>query len=293
MTKGVFLAAFGRKGYLYAAFNMAVSIRALNPSIPIAFAYDPTLIDWIPNHKLAIFDKLIPIPTEQFKDYVRIDPAKFKTAIYDYLPYEENLILDVDGCAIQDVQPLIDQLSRKEGFFFTDHIGKGGKYDQIEYSIWATNEVLWKHFNLKEDARVYAVQTSFSYVKKCPEAKVFFDRLKNNYEKGIDKTSIRLWGGTIPDELFYSGTLAQLNIDPSVPMKPVFFGNYFYSGTYQDMAKEFFILSLYGNGIGRTETKLRYIEYYDRIMREYCKKLGHQHEYKVSYIMSDKHLNFK
>lgn len=292
MTKGVFLPAFGRKGYLYAAFNMAVSIRYHNPDIKIALAYDESLLPGLTPDRISLFDELIPIPISGFKDYGRIDPAKFKTAIYEYLPYDENLILDVDGCCIQDLAKLFDSLSAKEGFFFTDHLGKGGRHDQIEYCIWANNETIWNHFKLSDDTTLYAVQTSFSYVKKSSQAKRFFEQLKKNYSEGIDKTKVHLWGGTIPDELFYSGTLAQFNINPSIELKPVFFGNYFYPKTYQDLHNEFFILSLYGNGIGRTETKLRYIEYYDRIMKQYCTKLGYEHHYKVGMIMADKHLNF-
>lgn len=293
MTKGVFLAAFGRKGYMYAAFNMAVSIKVHNPDIKVAFAYDESLLAWLTPDRIAIFDDLIPIPPSQFKDYGRIDPAKFKTAIYEYLPYDENLILDVDGCCIQDLSKLMDYLSRKDGFYFTDHLGKGVKGDRIEYCIWASQDTIWDHFKLKDDTVLYAVQTSFAYVKKSKEAKAFFTKLKKNYEQGIDRSKVHLWGGTIPDELFYSGTLAQLNIDPSIEIKPVFFGNYFYPKTYQDLHNEFFILSLYGNGFGRTETKLRYIEYYDRIMRQYCEQLGYEHFYKVGMIMADKHLNFR
>lgn len=277
---------------MYAAVNMAISIRALNPGIKIAFAYDESLLAWLTPDRIALFDDLIPIPQAQFKDYGRIDPAKFKTSIYDYLPYDENLILDVDGCCIQDLSRLFDYLSRKEGFFFTDHLGKGKKGDEINYLMWASQQTIWEHFKLGEDQTIYAVQTSLSYVKKCKEAKTFFTRLKKNYEQGIDKSKVHLWGGTIPDELFYSGTLAQLNIDPSIEIKPVFFGNYFYPKTYTDLHSEFFILSLYGNGRGRTETKLRYIEYYDKIMRTYCRQLGTEHIYKASMIMADKHLNF-
>lgn len=292
MTKGVFLAAFGRKGYMYAAFNMAVSIRALNPNIRIAFAYDESLLPWLTPDRIQLFDDLIPIPQSQFKDYGRIDPAKFKTAIYDYLPYDENLILDVDGCCIQDLSRLMDYLSTKDGFYFTDHLGKGKKGEEINYLMWASQDTIWDHFKLSDEQTIYAVQTSFSYVKKNKESKRFFTQLKKNYENGIDKKKVHLWGGTIPDELFYSGTLAQLNIDPSIEIKPVFFGNYFYSGTYQQLHSEFFILSLYGNGIGRTETKLRYLDYYDKLMRGYCRELGYEHIYKVGSIMADKHLNF-
>jgi len=109
----------------------------------------------------------------------------------------------------------------------------------------------------------------------------------------IELDKIVTWGGTIPDELFYSATFAQMGIDPTIDIKPIFFGNYYAPESYTELAEKFYILSLYGNGVGRKETKQRYIDYYDRIMRVYCSNQGIAHDYKVPYIMTDKHLNFK
>lgn len=293
MTKGIFLAAFGKKGYMYAAFNMASSIKYFNPDLQITLACNDALKFELTPDRLSIFDQIISIPEQEYREYGRIDPARFKTNIYSYLPYDENLILDVDGVVLQDLAPLINYLSSKDGFFFTDYIGSGVKEQEIEYMVWANNEVMWQHFKLEPETKVFAVQTSFSYVKKCKEAKSFFTKLKKNYANGIDKSKITLWGGTIADELFYSGTLAQSGIDPSCEVKPIFFGNYYYKGTFEELGKEFYVLSCYGNGLGRTMTKQRYLDYYDRIMRVYLKNFGWEHIYKIPYIMADKHCNNK
>ena len=111
-TKGILLSAFGRVGYIYAAFNMCASIKRFNKNIKVALAFDKAIFNYLDPKKIELFDDLIEIPKEQFTsengNKLGIDPAKYKTSIYKYLPYDETLILDVDGCALQDLQPLIN-----------------------------------------------------------------------------------------------------------------------------------------------------------------------------------------
>ncbi len=278
--KGILLSAFGRKGYIYAAFNMAVSIKHFNPSIKVALAFDREIFKYLTPEKIALFDELIEIPKDCFFTH-RIDPAKYKTSIYEFLPFDETLILDVDAMAFQDLQPFIDHLSKKESKVLTDVHGYG------KVDVWASLEYMKEVFGVEV---TYPIQSSWMYVKK--DSSEFFKRVKENLSL-IDKSKITLWGGTIPDELVYQGTFAQMDIDPSIELKPLFFGNYYDVRSFTEISKEFYILSLYGNGVGRRETKQRYIDYYDRCMRIYCSSLGFRHDYKSAYIMQDKHLNFK
>lgn len=289
---GIVLSAFGRKGYIYAAFNLLCSIKFHNPELKVSLAFDRDLLTYLTPEKIQLFDHLIEIPKEQFTTLGKIDPAKYKTALYDYLPYEENLILDVDGVCLQNLQSLMTILSAKEGQVYTDVMGRGKVNEEINYMLWASTSFICEHFKIPLERDLVSVQTSFLWVKKGKESKKFFDKLKKNYEKGIDKSKVRMWGGTIPDELFYTGTFGQLDLNPDPEMKPVFFGNFFYPKTYEELHTEFYIMSLYGNGTGRTETKLRYLEYYDKIMKGYCGKFGFSHDYKRGYIMQDKHVNF-
>jgi hypothetical protein len=284
-TKGILLSAFGRVGYIYAAFNMCVSIKKHNQNIKVALAFDRNIFNYLDPKKIELFDDLIEIPQEQFTsnrgNKKGIDPAKYKTAIYDYLPYDETLILDVDGCAMQDLQPLIDLLSSQDGNIYTDIYGYG------KLAVWASMEYMKEIFGVDITC---SIQSSWMYVKK--PFKEFFDSVKDNFSK-IDKSKITLWGNTIPDELVYQGTFAQYGIIPKVDIRPIFFGNYYDKRTFTELEEQFYILSLYGNGVGRKETKQRYIDFYDRIMRNYCLELGYDHDYKSGYIMQDKHLNFR
>ncbi len=280
MTKGILLSAFGRKGYIYAAFNLAVSIKNFNKDLKVALAFDRDIFKYLSPDKIALFDELIEIPKDEFYTH-RIDPAKYKTSIYKYLPYDETLILDVDAVALKDLTPLIEFLSTQESNILTDVYGYG------KVDVWASLDYMREVFGCDV---INSVQSSWMYVKK--PFKEFFYKVEENL-KLIDKNKITLWGGTIPDELVYQGTLAQFGINPSVDIRPIMFGNYYAPETFTELGEKFYILSLYGNGVGRKETKQRYIDYYDRIMRVYCNNLGFAHDYKSVYIMTDKHLNFK
>lgn len=289
MTKGILLSAFGRKGYLYAAYNMLVSIKRFNPNLHVSLAFDRDLLKYMQPDKIGRFDDLIEIPKEQFYT-TRIDPAKYKTAIWRYLPYDETLILDVDALVLKDLTPFIDYLSAKEGNIFTDVFGFGGKYDEIKYSIWASNAYIWETFGLSDDAVLPSIQSSFMYVKK--DALEVLKKVEENYSL-IDINQIVKWGGTIPDELVYSGTFAQFGIIPKIDFEPIFFGNYYARESYTELSEKYYILSLYGNGVGRRETKQRYIDWYDKLIRIYCSDMGLVHDYKSGYILGDKHLNFR
>lgn len=284
---------FGKRGYSFAAFNLAVSLKHYNPEIKIAVAHDSGFKNHLMPGDLSIFDHLIEIPDDLIRNEKgKIDPGKIKCSMYEWAPFDENLYLDVDAIAVQDIQPLIDQLSAKEGYYFTDVLGMGKKDDKINYSIWANNEDIWEFFNLTEESNLVAIQSSFCYFKKNDEAKEFFDAVKANFERGFPKDKALLWGGTIPDELIFSGTIAQFGIDPTANVSPIFFGNNLDVRTFQQIDKDHYLISMFGNGDGgKTLTKLRYIERYDKLMFRYCSERKMNHRYKIWYIMQDKHAN--
>lgn len=287
-TKGIVLMAFGKAGYYYAAFNMAMSIKYFNPKIKITLLHDGSHLDKLMH--LGFFDKMVKIKNADLYDKGALCPAKAKIAVYNYLPYQHNLYLDVDGIALQDVEPLLDYCVEKDKPYLTEVRGTGKKKDVINYAIWTENGKAWDFFNLKEDSNFPAIQSSFAYIQKGSESKKIFDTAKRFYNKGFDKKDLKMqWGGTIPDELIFSGTCAKLDYNPSAGLYPIFFGWQFVDMTFTEIAEKHYILSLYGNGKGKTLTKLRYKEYYDRLIRKYSMNMGVSQPYKSLYIMRDKH----
>lgn len=293
MTKGVILFAFGRRGYAYMAYNIAMSIKRYNPNIDITLYIDTKILDYI-SHDLEFFDSVHTLPGNLiYRERVGIDPASVKVNIAKFLPYDENLYLDVDGVALKDIQPLIDTLSKNKGYYVTHVVDKGTYNTNINYAIWATKEKIWQFFELEEDSVYPAVQSSYAYFKKGKEMDNFYNVISDYYEKGFSRSDVKQrWGGTLPDEMFYSATCAKLNYNPDSGINPIFFGNKQNVKTYEEIKNEYYICAIYGNGRGNTLTAKTYFYFYDEQMKEICEVMGRDFLYNHKVLMIDKHANF-
>lgn len=279
---GIILIAFGKYGYLNMAHNMAMSIKRFNPNLNITLFIDPDF----DVQESYLYDNIIKLKqSDIYTSGVGIDPAKIKLRLYDILPYEHNLYLDVDGLCISDITPTFDLLIKNNDSVCMEVIGKGGKNDTIPYSVWATNSVIWSYFKLKDTDILPSVQTSWIYIKKDSEAKTFYKEVEKYANFPLTKLKKR-WGGTLPDELIYSGVFAKLNKIPNFDKTVIFYGNKIDKRSFSELSKDYNILSLYGNGKGRTMVMPKYIEWYDLILNSYGEKV-----YKSKTFLNDKHVN--
>src|SRR4051812_43152634 len=123
MTEGVFLTAYGKRGYVWSAYNFAFSIKHFNPDVHITLYHDESLFVHLPEDQHWVFDSLIKIPDEIKFSNGKIDPAKIKVSVYDILPYDYTLYLDVDAIALKDIQPIFQDLQRQGGYYYTHIMG--------------------------------------------------------------------------------------------------------------------------------------------------------------------------
>ena len=110
-NEGVVLFAFGKVGYYQAAYNLAYSIKYHSPNVKISL-----FVDDIKKCKNATgdinnyVDSLNEIEHSDLYVDGKFDPAMLKVSLYKYLPFKNNLYLDVDAICLKDIQPLIDDL---------------------------------------------------------------------------------------------------------------------------------------------------------------------------------------
>lgn len=286
--KGIVLMTFGKPAYAYAAYNMAVSLKKHSPDIPIALAHDENVAYLVPGWE-SLFDLTFLLDHKDYRTNGKIDPGKAKVHIYKYLPFKHNLYLDVDGLCLKDITPLFERLIADDRDFLCETHGSGGKADKIGYAIWAKNEDVWDHFNIPKDATMYGIQTSMFYVHKRKETSKLFRYAKSKFDFPMNKLT-HGWGGTMPDELIISGALAHYEMNPDMIGKAIFFGNRNVPGSDQNIIDKNYILSIYGNGEGRTLTKYRYLKMYNRVGMRTAQALGRRF-YKHETIMSGKHAN--
>lgn len=281
-TQGVMLICFGKRGYSYAAYNLALSIKYYNHKINITLYHDDQTLTHISNHD--VFDQKILLSDDQiYRDGV-IDPCYIKTHLYDFCPYDQTLYLDVDALCFKDLQPLFDEL--KDCNYMVDvydshTIDKGRDFPSM---IWAWCDDIWKHFNLNQDSILPATNSSIQFFRKGLECEKLWLQVDENYRNKIPLEKLRTnWGGTQPDELYLNVAMAQLGWK-QYP-RYIFLGDKHSKLSLLEIESQFYILSIYG---GRGYTKLVYIEWYERLCQRKFKT-----PYKVQNIIADKHCNTK
>ena len=291
-TKGIFLTAYGKRGYVWLAYNFAFSIKQFNPDLPITLYHDQSVFDEITDEQRAVFDELIHIPDDVKWTNGNVDPAKIKVSIYDILPYDYNLFLDVDALALKDLFPIFDELIAKGGYYYTHIMGthtidQGNDIGDKMY--WAYANDIWQHYNLPDTAVLPCTNSSFQFIKKCKESEELFDQIKQNLANPIPLEKLKnQWGGGQPDELYLNIALAQKGITGQTDRTYLFLGSGHDSRSFSQIIDDHFILSIFG---GRNFTKLRYTEWYDRLLSNMHLEQGKAHMYKHHLIIGDKHAN--
>ena len=297
MTTGIIMMAFGKPSYYQMAYNLALSIRFFDKDIPIQLVHDD---QWgIVDDEKWVFTHLTKVDKEDLFVDGKFSPGKAKTRIDKYLMFDNNIYLDVDGICLKPIAPLIEQLSKLDGYFYSQTAAwmtPGGKTPKANLKRdgnnfpemqWATLETIWEFHKLKDDAEVVAINSSFMYLKRGAKLTKFYDQVRDNIDNGIPIDRLAMpWGNTYPDELAYNIACAQFKVDPFAGVNPVMFQ---YLNPLRDipgMHEKYYFLGLYG-GIGFTHVSAW--EYSDRLLRVYHKELGLLHKYKWHYLVKDKH----
>ena len=294
MTKGIVLLAFGKRGYGFAAYNLAVSIRAFNNTIPICVYHDDIAFSQIETEKLSVFTEVRLMPKELIYNQGKFDPGFTKVNLYGLYPYNLNLYLDVDTLCLKDIAPLFEVMESKPDYFYTHIIAthtidKGKDFTSMQ---WAWADDIWEHFKLSKDDIFYATNSSYQIVRKGAKAKKFYDQIKKNYANPIPVDKLRMkWGGGQPDELYMNAALCQLKIPAQMDTDVMFFGGDL-RFTFTDIEEKFYFLSMYGaGGSNVSTTRMKYREWYDRLLHKHFQNNREAHIYKSQYIMAEKHAN--
>jgi hypothetical protein len=296
---GVVLMAFGRPQYYWAAYNLAYSIKRFNKDIQITCLIESRSdADKYCGDLHEVIDSFIEIQNDHLYTNRKLDPAKAKVYLYDYLPYDKNVYLDVDAVALKDIKPMMDELvalgkpyaSHTVGYHTID---QGRKIDSMQ---WAYADDIWAHYKFDESTVLPAINSSVQYVEKSAKAlalyKIAQDYLINN---PIPLNKLRSkWGGGQPDELYMNCALAKLGLDPAVTdvghngsaeigyihfamVRGLSFG---------DVTNQYYFQSYYG---GKGFTPTFYIDWMDRLLKSWMKDEGKQHKYFIHRIIDNKY----
>lgn len=287
MTKGILLSAWGKRGYIYSAYNLAFSLKHFNKSFPVTLYCEESILSQITESQRDVFDEIIPIPQK----ILGLPPAEIKVSAFDVLPYDHTLILDVDALALQDIEPCMDEMIQAGGAYYS-HVLNLHKIEQgndIPQMVWANADVIWEKYGLSTEAVLPCINSSFQYIKKCEQSIKLIDQLKANLADPIPLEKLKSqWGASQPDELYMNIALAQMGMTAKTDREYMFMGFALSPKPLHVIDKEYFILSVFG---GHRFTKARYTEHYDRKLIKYCYAQGQHCWYKYRHIVRDKHAN--
>ena len=297
-TTGVVLLAFGKVQYYWAAYNLAFSIKKFNKNIRIALIAEDKgkAISQCPELREYI-ETFADIVQEDIYTNNKLDPAKLKVKLYNYLPFERNLYLDVDAVALKDIQPMIEELAQSGKDYISHTVGyhtidKGRDFKEMQ---WAWADKMWAHYELGADTVMPAINSSMQWIIKGEKAAALYAKAQELFfENPIPLKDLRMkWGGSQPDELYMNIAMAILGIDPALKqydkVKTSEGGMIHFAMqrglTYQEVTERFYLQSYYG---GNRFTPLFYVDWLDRILKADHQAIGKRHIYLINRIVQNK-----
>jgi len=261
MNKGIIIIATGHPYYGRMAFNLALSIKAVE-NIPIALIYRPPGINHLNEDQRKLFDHLI-LLTDSFGN-------GFATKLFlDQLtPFDETLYLDSDMLYLPFVKPS-EFMSTLKGIEYTG-ITEGSTDDPNPgYYFWADPDELKKVYGVDP---VYQWRSELIYFEKGTQV---FSKARE-LDPANELSSTKKFAGQIPDELYLNIATAILKIRPHVyKWRPAYWPRM--HGDYIKPELNGYYLVSFGSNYASPQMK----SLYQRISKNAAATLGMQHEFEL------------
>lgn len=267
MTKGILIVAAQNPFYGRMAFNLALTIKAIEPEMPVCVLHNGRGLGHLNDRQKAVFDTIIELPEE-------MKGVEAKLSICNYTPYERTLYIDADNLWLPKRKPseLFAELESEmftaitEGMFDVD---KGINELSKAYTLWGDVQQIIEQYELTGVLHQY--RTEVMYFKKCPDVVQLFEDGKSIYKD--PKVVFTSFANGVPDEFALNIAACKMGIKPHVyKWQPAYW--YPLSGRMMPEAtlyQKYWILSTGGNGVTPWVKKL-----YDNLVKVACKKLGFQ-----------------
>lgn len=264
LTKGFLIFALGHPQYGRYAYNLAVTIKAVQPDASITVVADNFALTHLSDDQREIFDLVIGanIPAS----------CNAKLWAYYYSPYDATIVLDADMIWLPIKTP--DMLFRElEGLDFMAICEGDTDNPSGQYFFWADVEEIREKYKV---TKIHQWRTEVMYFRKTETAKALFtDALKVNASHGLK--TVKEFAGGVADELSINIAAAIHDVHPGIEnWKPSYWPQM--HGNTIPQAPEFYhnhyLLSVGGNM--QTENVKAF---YNRIMQAQAPKIGHTHAF--------------
>jgi hypothetical protein len=195
-SRGFILIAMGKPLYGRLAYNLANSIKSgyEGKDYPITLYYKGEVFRNFQNRHYTVFDEVKEIPEELSYYGGKLCPFLTKLSLYDLLPYEQNIYLDVDTICFEEAKygALFQRMERE--YFCTSftHIVRRSRHNRNTFEggvhIWLDPLTLSEVFPELESFPV--VCTSFMYLAKNEATKKLLEKAVSLYKDVWDKKII-------------------------------------------------------------------------------------------------------
>jgi len=269
---GIVLLAIGHPYYGRMAYNLAMSLKAIDLNTQITLVYTDSAIAHINQRFMYVFDNKMCID-----DHGK--PFGVKLQLDQLTPYERTIYMDVDTLWVNKESPakLFDKLKGvpftgiTEGMYNYDDPSKSDL--NSKYPTWADLDELASVFDLY--GIMYQWRGEFIYFENNMYAEELFARMRAVYARAHALQTVKKFADNIPDELAINIATNQCSIVPhQYKWKPTYWdrlngGN---MADIADLQANYYAISCgsnyNGGGLKRT---------YDRICAASAGRLGLQH----------------
>ncbi len=260
MNKGILLIATGHPYYGNMAYNLALTIKAVE-EVPISVVWSDSSLSHLSIEQLAIFDNKIELPADYRTGF------GVKLHMDQLTPFKKTLCLDVDMLWLgKKPSELLDQL---DGTGFTCITEGDSDKPNPKYYFWADANEIKEAYQVE---KVYQTRSEVLYFEKT---EVFKACRKLKPEDKLK--TIRRFGEWIPDELYFNIAIAKLGLEIK-PFMPAYWSR-LHNEIMPNLSvlyREYFLLSFGSNAASPVMKRT-----YDNVMQVACNKLRLPYQFKL------------
>lgn len=269
--QGILLVALGHGYYGRMAYNLAMSIKAIEPFTNITLVYTEHAIAHINQNNMWVFDNKMCLPeTDQ--------PFGVKLNLNSLTPYERTLYIDVDTLWVNKYGPskLFEQL---KGTLFTGITEGFHDYENPDKSDPSKHYFFWADLEEAKDkwaltGKMHQWRSEFIYFENHEKTEAMFNLAKSVYVNP-KLTKIKMFADHIPDELAINISTCVYNICPHQYKWQPSYWDRLYGGnmpSIQELQYKYYIISCGSNASFGALKRV-----YDRICAASAYRLKLQH----------------
>lgn len=275
MKKGIFLIATNHPYFGRMAYNLALTLKAAEPGMPIAIMHDDAGLKHLTADQIKIFDKRI--PCKKGKNLKGIN--ELRMSMPAITPFEETLCLDVDMVWIGEKPSKVFELLNNRDFTIVNEGFVDLDTDADEttklYTHWADYKAIREAYGLK--GKLYQVRGEFVLLRKGKAVSDLYKQAKAIQTKPLLEPS--LLANSVTDEFALNIAMSLSGMEPHESgWQPAYWMNRHNNMLpyLHELNKNYFALSLGGNYILPPLKTM-----HDLVVQGACSKLGVPFQFSV------------